>query len=525
MNSFTKPFTLVLVAFSAITPAIANVRLHGLFTDHVVLQREKPIPVYGWADPGEEIIVTFMGTTARAKALKTGAWSVQLPTQKKTSSPQTLIVKGKNEIKIEDVLVGDVWLCSGQSNMAFGLDGCDAPEDKTSANYPMIRFLNYWECFASEPQENIVGTSWHPMEPGSVGGCSAVAFYFARKVWKETGVPIGLMVSTVGGTEIECWMPKEAFLNYPANAPIYKILVDAIDRYQKGLPASIDAIELWTKQAKEALTARKSVPEPPKFPRHPNVDRDNWVRIQSLYNGMIHPLIGFPIKGALWYQGESNGTEGDSYIEKQRAMVETWRKLWGYDFPFYYVQLANWLQPNDDPSGGDRSWQYIRMAQLEFLKIPLTGMAVIVDVGDAADIHPKNKQDVGERLARWALAKNYGKSDLVYSGPLYKNSTIEGSKIRVTFDQVGKGLMVGLKKGRAPAQPVPNGILKRFAIAGEDKVWHWAEAKVEGSSVIVWSKEVAKPIAVRYAFSINPEGCNLYNKEGLPASPFRTDRW
>ncbi len=409
--------------------------------------------------------------------------------------------------------------------MSFGLDACNAPEDLSSAQFPNIRFLNYWECFASEPQENVVNTSWHRVEPGSVGGCTAVGFYFARKIHKETGVPIGIMESTVGGTEIECWMPKQAFLDYPSNAPVYQQLVDAVQRYKDSLPKAIDALEDWTSIARAALAKGDKVPDPPKIPRHPNVDRENWVRTTSLYNGMIHPLLGYPIKGAIWYQGESNGAEEDSYINKQRAMVETWRKLWGFDFPFYYVQLANWLQPNNDPSGGDRQWQYIRMAQLQLLSMPKSGMAVTVDVGDAADIHPKNKKDVGERLALWALAKDYGKSGIVPSGPLYKSMKIEGNKIRVIFDHVGKGLMVGEKHGLAPVKMVVSGSLKRFAIAGEDKVWHWAEAQIEGSSVVVWSKKVSKPVAVRYAFSINPEGCNLYNKDGLPASPFRTDRW
>ena len=245
----------------------------------------------------------------------------------------------------------------------------------------------------------------------------------------------------------------------------------------------------------------------------------------ALYNGMINPVVPYGIKGAIWYQGESNGGEGDSYYHKMRALIGGWRKVWNQgDFPFYHVQLANWQKPNDNPAGGD-GWAKVRMAQLQSLQIPNTGMAVSIDIGDAADIHPKNKFDVGERLALWALRDNYGKKDLVVSGPLYKSMKVDGNKIRVSFDHAGSGLMVGKKDGRNPTVEDKGGKLKRFAIAGEDKKWVWADAVIDGAAVVVSSPDVAKPVAVRYAFTMNPEGCNLYNKEGLPASPFRTDEW
>ena len=240
---------------------------------------------------------------------------------------------------------------------------------------------------------------------------------------------------------------------------------------------------------------------------------------------MINPVVPFGIKGAIWYQGESNGGEGDSYYHKMRALVNGWRKVWNQgDFSFYHVQLANWQKPNNEPAGGD-GWAKVRMAQLQSLQIPNTGMAVTVDIGDAGDIHPKNKFDVGERLALWALRDNYGKKDLVVSGPLYKSLKVEGNKIRVSFDHVGGGLIVGKKDGRNPTVEDKGGKLQRFAIAGEDKKWVWAEAVIDGPAVVVSSPDVPKPAAVRYAYSMNPEGCNLYNKEGLPASPFRTDVW
>ena len=518
---------LCLAMVAALAPcARADVRLAKIFADHVVLQRDLPVNVWGWAEPGESVTVKFDGQSVATVADAQGRWTAKLVPMKLNAVPQDLVVAGKNEVKVSDVLVGDVWLCSGQSNMPFSLGGADAEADIKSANFPSIRFLSYWEHFAAEPQADVTSASWKRVTPATAAGCAAVPFYFARKIFQETNVPIGLLVSAVGGTEIECWMPPAAFTDYPANADIGRRLQSAIKNYERAVPASVEAMEKWIVIAKQAVAEQRSVPAPPRFPLHPNLDRGgNWVRIQSLYNGMIHPLTPFAIKGAIWYQGENNGAEDESYFLKQKAMIETWRKLWGYDFPFYLVQLANYRPANDDPSGGAREWQYGRRAQFKCLSLPKTGMAVTIDVGEAGDIHPKNKLDVGERLAVWALAKDYGRADVVCSGPLYRGIKIDGAKIRVSFDSVGTGLMIGKKEGRKPAIEDKGGTLKRFAIAGEDKQWHWAEAVIDGETVVVSSPAVANPLAVRYAFSMNPEGCNLYNKNGLPASPFRTDDW
>ena len=240
---------------------------------------------------------------------------------------------------------------------------------------------------------------------------------------------------------------------------------------------------------------------------------------------MIHPLLSFPIKGAIWYQGESNGAEGDSYFQKMRALIGGWRSLWNVgDFPFYYVQLANFQQPTNLPAGGD-GWAKVRCAQMKALTIPHTGMASAVDIGDAMNIHPGDKRDVGVRLALWALSRDYGKKEIVPSGPIFQSAKVEGGKIRLAFDYVGGGLIVGKKDGVKPTEEDKAGKLVRFAIAGEDKNWVWADAVIDGATVVVSSKEVPNPVAVRYAFSQNPLGANLYNKEGLPASPFRTDDW
>ena len=239
---------------------------------------------------------------------------------------------------------------------------------------------------------------------------------------------------------------------------------------------------------------------------------------------MVAPLAPFAIRGAIWYQGESNGGEGEEYFHKTQALVNGWRKLFNPELAFYWVQLANFQGANENPAGGD-GWSRIREAQRKALTIPHTGMAVITDIGEAGDIHPRNKQDVGFRLAHWALNQTYGKSDLVASGPLFKEAKVEAGAIRISFDNVGGGLMVGKKEGLEPTKEVADGKLARFAIAGEDKQWHWADATIDGDTVVVKSDKVEKPVAVRYAYSMNPDGANLYNKEGLPASPFRTDDW
>jgi len=284
---------------------------------------------------------------------------------------------------------------------------------------------------------------------------------------------------------------------------------------------AISHIEAWLPKAKAALASNATIPPAPQIPQHPLAHAGGTT---GLYNGMIHGLIPFAIRGALWYQGESNGGEGQSYYQKKQALIGGWRQLWGEgDFPFYFAQLANFMQPNTNPEGGD-GWARVREAQAFCLVgIPNTGMAVLTDIGDARDIHPKNKQDVGERLALWALAKDYGRKDLIYSGPIYRSMKVEGDTIVLSFDHVGEGLMVGKKEGLAPTQEVKDGVLKGFSIKGEDGKWHWADAKIVGQTVVVSAAGASKPTAARYAFTTNTDHCNFFNKAGLPAVPFRTD--
>jgi len=534
----------VAVALCIASCVQADVRMHKLFSSEMVLQRNTAVPVYGWADPCEAVSVKFGDQALSTTAGTDGKWMVKLAKMPASTAPQDMTISGKNTITLTNILVGDVWLCSGQSNMAFGLGGCNAPKDIETANFPQIRFITLPIICKPNQTEDIDTREgwfhWYTCNPGNARDISAVAFYFGRKIHKETGAPIGLLISSVGGTNIEKWMPQESFYTRPELAGMARDIERAIDQYHKdladyldkGISDNIAKLNEWKPLVEKAMAENKDIPDAPQLaslPLHPSMlgsrAGGNWLH---LYNGMISPLVKFPIKGAIWYQGENNSEEIDSYVAKMDAMISTWRKNWGIDFPFYYVQLANWLQPSDIPSGEDNQykWQRCRLAQLRVLsQIAKTGMAVTIDCGDAGDIHPRDKFDVGERLALWALAKDYGKTGLVYSGPLYKGMKIEEDKIRISFESVGSGLMVAEKKGLEPAREVNGGTLKRFAIAGADKVWHWADAKIDANTVVVSSPEVPAPVAVRYAYHINPEGCNLYNKEGLPASPFRTDDW
>ena len=500
----------------------AEVKLPPIFGDHAVLQRDRPLPVWGWADPGEEITVTLGSAKATATAGTDRRWQVKLAAQPMSKEPLTLMVSGKNTITVRDVLLGDVWLCGGQSNMEFPLGACNATEDVQSADFPLIRHFGVGLNFAATPQTNVTG-NWQVCTPRSASGFTAVGFYFGRKLHRETGVPIGLLRSCVGGTGIELWMSEETLLNTPVLEPYARQMRASLDGYQRDLIGALPGLEDWLARARSAQQMNQPLPMPPPWPEFPFGERVNRPRCVTLHNGMIAPLVPFALRGAIWYQGESNA--GDRlYLEKKRAMLADWRDWFGDPaLPFYFVQLAAWQKSNENPAHTD-DWAVVREQQLRSLTIPHTGMASAIDVGDADDIHPRNKADVGERLALWALANEYGKP-IETSGPLYREMKIEGNKARLLFDHVGKGLMIGRKTGRAPTEEYASGSLRRFAIAGEDKQWRWADARIEGDSVVCSNTEISKPVAVRYAWAINPEGANLYSRDGLPASPFRTDNW
>jgi sialate O-acetylesterase len=467
-----------------ITTAQADVKLASVFGNSMVLQQEIAVPVWGWADAGEKVTVTFGDQTKTVETNKDKQWRVNLDALKANAKGQTLSVKGNNTVDVKDVLVGEVWICSGQSNMEWPLSRALNPkEEAAAANHPQIRLFNVPGHTTSPTPNDTCPGAWQVCNPQTANGFSAVGYFFGRRLQKDLNVPVGLVGSNWGGTRIEPWVSPAGFHSVPE---------------LKAIAAQVDAYKADTKVGGRSPSA--------------------------IYNAMVHPLAPFAMRGAIWYQGESNGGEGESYFHKTQALVNGWRKLFNPDLAFYWVQLADFQKPNDNPAGGD-GWAKLREAQRKALTIKHTGMAVIIDIGAANDIHPKNKQDVGSRLAQWALHQTYGKKDLVPSGPLFKSHKVEGDSIRLSFDNVGSGLMVGKKEGLKPTMEVKDGKLARFSIAGADKKWHWADATIDGETVVVKSADVSKPVAVRYGFTMNPAGANLYNKEGIPASPFRTDSW
>ncbi len=527
-RSFNTIFAIVVLACSVLAGSVfAAVRLPEVIGDNMVLQRGIAVPVWGWADPGEKVTVTFADQTKTATADDAGKWMVRLDPLDAATEPRTMAVAGAagDPSQLRNILVGDVWICSGQSNMEWALNGArNGKEEAAAAKHPLIRLFNVrGHIKTPEPQDDAPG-QWQVCSPQTVGGFSAVGFFFGRRLLAETGVPMGLIGSNWGGTAIEPWVPPEGFDNVPELSAVSEHLKQTDPRTPEGKAGYtkyLGDVRAWIAQAEKDVDQGKHPSLPPRAPSPLGKHRE----ATGIYNGMVHPLVPFGLKGAIWYQGESNGGEGITYYHKMKALITGWRTVWGQgDFPFYFVQLADFQQPNDNPAGGD-GWARLREAQRKALEIPQTGMAVIIDIGEAKDIHPRNKQDVGARLAQWALHQAYGKTDLVPGGPLFREQKIEGGKIRILFDHVGAGLMAGEKSGLEPTKELPDGKLQRFAIAGEDRKWHWADATIDGESVVVGCEAVPNPVAVRYAYSMNPEGANLYNKEGLPASPFRTDAW
>ena len=505
--------------------AWAEVDLPSVFGDNMVLQRDMPAPVWGWAEPGEEVTVTFAEQTKSTTAGADGRWRVALDALEASAQGRELVVQGANRIVFNNVLVGEVWVCSGQSNMEWSVRGVmDSGREIAEADFPLIRHIKVAKRPADGPQTDFEG-SWAVCSPQTVSGFTAVGYFFGREIHQKLGVPVGLVNSSWGGTRIEPWTPLVGFKAVPEGG--FQEIINRIEQADPGSEAGraryLEALAQYRKwiELAEGAVARGEHPAPP--PQMPSLGRSNRDPTR-LYRGMIAPLVGFAIRGAIWYQGESNGAEGKSYYHKKHALVKGWREAWGQgDFPFYWVQLANFRADNKRPEGGD-GYAGVRDAERKALDLPNTGMAVIIDIGETRNIHPKNKQDVGKRLAQWAFAGPYG-LDVVPSGPLYRRHAVEGGSVRVWFDHVGSGLMVGEKKGLEPTREAPGAKLERFAVAGADRKWVWAEARIDGDTVVVSSPEVGEPVAVRYAYSGNPLGANLYNREGLPASPFRTDDW
>ncbi|NLZ01690.1 MAG: sialate O-acetylesterase [Pirellulaceae bacterium] len=485
----------------------ADVRLPKIFGPKMVLQREMPIPVWGWADPGEKVSVKLgSGRAETATAGDDGAWRVTLPAQP-AGGPTDLTVSGKNTIRLEDLLIGEVWLCSGQSNMEWVVANCDRAADEiAAADYPQIRHIQIPKTPAGFPQDD-VNAAWTVCTPQTAGAYTAVGFFFGRALHKELKVPVGLINSSWGGTRIEPWTPPCGFAGEPNLADIYRQvkLADPADpSYKARLRTYLEDLETWLGKAKTALAGELPLDGSPAYPAE-LLPLAGHQAPATLYNGMIHPLVPFAIRGAIWYQGESNHVEGMLYFDKMKALVGGWRQVWNQGaFPFLYVQIAPY-QYGSEPAVLPAFWE----AQAKALEIPNTGMAVVHDIGNLKDIHPRNKQDVGARLARIALAKTYGREGLVYSGPTFKSLALEGGKLRVMFDHAGGGLVA--RDGKP---------LSWFEIIGEETDFVPAEAAIDGDSVVLSSPEVKRPLAVRFAWHKLAEP-NLANKEGLPAVPFR----
>ena len=640
--------------FVLISAAFANVRLPAAIGDNMVLQQGKKVTIWGWAEPNEQLRVSVSWSTMRwgVAADKDGKWMFKM-SPPVVGGPYEMTISGNDTVKIKNILVGEVWVCSGQSNMQWPVSqSVNAEQEIAGAGYPNIRLFTVERKVAEQPQADCRG-SWIPCSPQTVGDFSAVAYYFGRELHRQLNVPIGLIHTSWGGTPAEAWTSARVLKTLPdykgVMEEIEQVRVNAQpfqEKYQQQLIEWQKKIDLSTSEGKGCTAAdfddgsweqmelpkhweqagladfdglvwfRKDVNVPQSWAGRelllelgPIDDMDttyvngtrvggfespgHWttarkykidpavinpgrnviaVRVidtgggggiygnpdqmkfgpagaagevislagswrykkafdlksmpaspapplavnnpnapTSLYNSMIAPLIPYGIQGAIWYQGESNAGRAYQYRKLFPAMIQNWREDWGQgNFAFLFVQLANFLPVKPEP--GESEWAELREAQLMTLSLPNTGMAVAIDIGDAADIHPKNKQDVGRRLALWALAKTYGKQ-VLYCGPLYKSMKLEGNKVLLNFDHVGGGLV-------AKTEP-----LTGFAIAGADRKFVWADAKIaEGNVIVVSSDKVPEPAAVRYGWADNPL-CNLYNKAGLPASPFRTDDW
>ena len=471
--------TFVLAAIISIAVggiASADVKLPAVIGDNMVLQQGAELPFWGWAEPGEGVTVTIGGKSVSATTAADGRWFVRVPSVTKFGVVE-VVVAGKNSLTLKNVLIGDVWVCSGQSNMQWRvLESTGAKEEIPAAKHPTIRLFKVERQTALEPQTDVEG-KWVECSPESIGEFSAVAYFFGRELHLRLNRPMGLIEAAYSGCGAESWI-SDATLKAD---PFYQQLLE-----------------------KSAADNRD-----PSRANTPN-------RATVLYNGVIAPLQPFAIRGAIWYQGEQNAARAHQYRTLFPALIEDWRRTWGQgDFPFLFVQLPNYLpdktKPDHSPEPESSSWAELRDAQRQTLSAPNTGMAVTIDLGDPRDIHPKNKVEVGRRLARQALSVAYGQS-LFASGPLYRSMTIAGNEAHLQFYDVGGGLAA---KGSE---------LKGFAIAGADQKFVWAKASIVGNKVIVSSDQVPRPVSVRYGWADNPD-CNLCNKEGLPASPFRTDDW
>ena len=490
----------------------ADLKLGTVFSDHMVFQREKPVAVWGWSDPGESVTVSFAGQSKSVSADSDGKWSLKLAALTASVEPRYLIVIGKEgrNVEIKDVLVGEVWLGSGQSNMAMAVGSANNFEaEKTAANLPLIRYYSEASIPADKPQFEGKG-KWEICSPETVRRFSATLYFFGREIHREVGVPVGLINASAGATHIESWLSAEVQSSDPDTKAEYEAQLKSWVGFDeaKFRADHVKKLAAWKLAVKQGKAGEKDKPsDPDRLIAHIKGKGGP----AGLYNGKIFNLAPFTLRGIIWYQGESNTglprqNQKHLYYKQLTQLVTSWRKLWDEELPFAWVQLPNFTAPGE-------GWPRIREAMLKALELPNTGMAITIDIGDPKDIHPKNKQDVGKRLSYWALGTVYGKKVPAISGPLPDGYNIQGNAITVSFKHTNGGL-----------KSMNGGSLTSFQIAGADHQWKPAEAKIIGDKIVVTSPAVPQPLAVRYAWKDLPDP-SLTNGAGLPASPFRTDNW
>ena len=498
--------------FGCLFPCVGEVTTPAVIGSNMVLQQNHKNPIWGWADAGESINVSIAGQTHKVKADSNGNWKIILNPMKASSDAKTLKI---NDLKYENILVGEVWLCSGQSNMGWALGNSDdADLEIMTANYPNLRLISVPQVGTQDPQINFNGR-WETTTPETAKNFSAVGYLFGRRLHLALGVPIGLIDNAWGGSACEAWIPRDRLNKLTVAKPYmdqWRETEKTFD-YGKLLANYEEKLKKW--QEKSQTARKEGKPQPGGRPRAPRNQLTGQHRPANLYNGVLNPIIGYGIKGAIWYQGESNGRRGHAYREVFPLMIQSWRDAWKQgDFSFYWVQLADFMNEVPEPPT-EQTWSELREAQtLSLDKLKNVGEAVIIDVGEGRDIHPRNKQMVANRLVRNALAQDYG-MDIPHQSPRFQSMETIGNKIVLTFDHVGKGLYCFDIR-----EPVG------FSICGKDRKFVWANAKLLGQNKVeVWAEGVENPVAARYAWADNPV-CNLYRKDGsvtLPVTPFRTD--
>jgi sialate O-acetylesterase len=497
----------LLVFLLALAPALrAELKLPAIIGDGMVLQQQQANPIWGWDAPGTKVTVAFAGQTHAATAGADGRWQVKLAPVPANATPQVLAIAGSTRRELQDVLVGEVWMCSGQSNMGFTLgNDWNGDLEAAASKLPRLRLIKVPQVGTQELQTDFKG-QWRASTPETAKGFSAVGFLYGRYLHEILGVPVGLIDNAWGGSAAEAWIRRDTI----AQEPRFRTLMEATLKREADLQSPKGRADFeqakadWKSASERAKAQKKAAPRAP-------VD---WLtgnaRPGNIFAGVVHPTLGYGIRGVIWYQGESNAGRAYEHGELFPFLIQQWRKEWGQgDFPFYWVQLADFRAEKPEP--GESDWAELRETQTRTLRLPNTGQAVIIDLGEGRDIHPRNKHDVAARLVRWALVKDYGMK-FPYRSPEFKSLAINGAKATVTLDCFGSSL-----------RPFDVAEARGFAICGADRVWHWAEGKVIApDKVEVSSPKVAAPVAVRYAWADNPV-CNLFSNDGLPVTPFRTD--